>query len=86
VHAACDHVSRLFAEQELAFSLEAKPISRTVEIQGVEIIRLNSNLVFISSSRIKDTLIYEVEIIHCSSSSSSSSSSVYICMLISSYW
>jgi len=46
--------------QDLAFSLESKPISRALNFQGIEIIRLNSNLVFISSSRIKDTLIHEI--------------------------
>jgi hypothetical protein len=46
--------------QDLAFSLEAKPISRAIEYDNVEVIRLNSNLVFISAARIKDTLIHEV--------------------------
>ncbi|KAJ1438588.1 hypothetical protein B484DRAFT_392204 [Ochromonadaceae sp. CCMP2298] len=46
--------------QDLSFSLESKPISRSLNKKGVEIIRLNSNLVFISSTRIKDTLIHEV--------------------------
>ena len=46
--------------RDLAFSLEAKPIRCAVNYEGVEVIRLNSNLVFISASRIKDTLIHEV--------------------------
>mmetsp|Transcript_1564 Transcript_1564/g.3670 ORF Transcript_1564/g.3670 Transcript_1564/m.3670 type:complete len:735 (+) Transcript_1564:211-2415(+) len=46
--------------QDLAFSLEAKPISRSMSFRGVEIIRLNSNLVFVSATRIKDTLIHEI--------------------------
>jgi len=46
--------------QDLAFSLESKPISKSMSYRGVEIIRLNSNLVFVSATRIKDTLIHEI--------------------------
>jgi sulfate transporter 4 len=46
--------------RELAFALEAKPISRSLEYEGVEVIRLNSNLVFVSATRIKDTLVNEL--------------------------
>jgi len=53
-------VSLVFLLHDMAYSLEAKPILGSTETKGVEVIRLNSNLVFISSSRIKDTLIYEI--------------------------
>jgi MFS superfamily sulfate permease-like transporter len=53
-------MSLLVLIQDLAFSTEAKPISMSMSFKGVEIIRLNSNLVFVSATRIKDTLINEV--------------------------
>ena len=46
--------------KDLAYSLEAKPISRALAFNGVDVIRLNSNLVFVSATTIKDTLIDEV--------------------------
>lgn len=46
--------------KDLAFSLESKPISTALNFQGVEVIRLNSNLVFVSAATIKDTLVDEV--------------------------
>ncbi|KAJ1433301.1 sulfate transporter family-domain-containing protein [Ochromonadaceae sp. CCMP2298] len=58
---ACGFVmSLLVLIQDLAFSSEAKPISMSMSFKGVEIIRLNSNLVFVSATRIKDTLINEI--------------------------
>lgn len=53
--------------KDLAFSLESKPISKAVNYKGVEVIRLNSNLVFVSAATIKDTLIDEVRIRTCHS-------------------
>jgi high affinity sulfate transporter 1 len=46
--------------RDLAYSLESKPISRALNFQGIDVIRLNSNLVFVSATTIKDTLINEV--------------------------
>jgi sulfate permease, SulP family len=47
--------------KDLAYSLESKPISKAINYKGVEIIRLNSNLVFVSAETIKSTLINEVK-------------------------
>ena len=46
--------------KDLAYSLESKPITQAFNFKGVQIIRLNSNLVFVSAATIKDTLINEV--------------------------
>jgi MFS superfamily sulfate permease-like transporter len=46
--------------RDLAFALQARPMSKHLEHEGVEVIRLNSNLVFVSATRIKDTLLFEL--------------------------
>ena len=56
-------VSIIMLLKDLAYSLEAKPISTAFSVNGVQIIRLNSNLVFVSATTIKDTLINEVNYI-----------------------
>jgi SulP family sulfate permease len=43
--------------KDLAFALEAEPVSHCMESSGVQVIRLNSNLVFISATRIKEVLL-----------------------------
>jgi MFS superfamily sulfate permease-like transporter len=64
--------------KDLAYSLESKPISKAFAFEGVEIIRLNSNLVFVSSSTIKDTLINEVRIRNVAEAAPSSR---YLCII-----
>jgi high affinity sulfate transporter 1 len=53
-------LSILVLLRDLAYSIEAKPVSRSMAVNGVGLIRLNSNLVFVSAATIKDTLINEV--------------------------
>jgi MFS superfamily sulfate permease-like transporter len=46
--------------RDLAFGLHGRPVSKQLEHEGVDVIRLNSNLVFVSATRIKDTLLLEL--------------------------
>jgi MFS superfamily sulfate permease-like transporter len=46
--------------RDLAFSLQARPAGESLEHEGVEVVRLNSNQVFVSANCIKDTLLTEL--------------------------
>jgi MFS superfamily sulfate permease-like transporter len=46
--------------RDMAFELQAAPVAKSIDFKGVTVVRLHSNLVFITGGRIKDSLQIEL--------------------------